>query len=214
MTDVRLTEPTAEDASAAPGDRPGRSTRLGVAAGILVVGIVVLAVSGLSLDRSWRADQRTVHLLRGPESHQVHLDAGRSQVYADTAAGGGDRSACVTVTGPDGAVTVERVRFAISPWDPANVILQTGTSFPTADFVVPAGGLYSLTDRCVPAGHTAFVAETQEVALRHVDGGLAGVAVGLIVAGVGLGLLRSERSRRRPPRYLTIVADPAAATHS
>jgi hypothetical protein len=214
MTDVRLTEPTVRDDGPDAGDRPGSSTRLRLATGLLAVGVVVLAIFGVSLDRSWRAAQDTVRVLRGPASHQVHLDAGRSQVYADTAAGGGDRSACVTVTGPDGAIPVERVRFAISPWDPANVILQTGRSFPTAEFVLPAGGLYMVTDHCVPAGRTAFVAETQEAALRHVAGGLAGVAAGLVVAGVGLGLLRSERSRRRPPRYLTIVADPGAATHN
>jgi hypothetical protein len=204
MTDVRLTEPGTGDAEPSTGGRPGSSVRLRVGTGLVVVALVVLTIFGLSLDRSWRADQATVHPLRGPTVHTVRLDAGRVQIYADTAAGGGSgRSGCVSITGPHGPVAVHSGRYAISPWDPANVILQTGTSFPTAD----------LTDVCVPAGHTAFVAETQEVALRHVASGLLGVVAGLVVALVGLGLLRSERSRRRGPRYLTVVADPASATH-
>jgi hypothetical protein len=176
--------------------------RLWVGLSVLGVGLIVVLVSSLFLASRWNADQRTVHALRDPGVHQVRLDARDYQIYS----AGSVPSRCFAVNGASGPVPVETHSYQISPYDPADVILQTGTYFPTAGFTLTSGGVYAVTDRCLAADRKIFVAETQRAALRHVGAGLGGEAAGLCLLIAALLVLRDRVTRRRSSGWITVVA--------
>jgi hypothetical protein len=176
--------------------------QLWVGLSVLGVGLIVVLVSSLFLASRWNADQRTVHALRDPGVHQVRLDARDYQIYSAESV----PSRCFAVDGASGPVPVGTHSYQISPFDPADVILQTGTYFPTASFTVTSGGVYAVTDRCLAPGRKIFVAETQRAALRHVGAGLGGEVAGLGSLIAALLLLRDRVTRRRPSGWITVVA--------